>query len=190
MAVSGIVPRDTGRVRFQGVAWLAVGVALLTGAGAAIYSSRDDTQLRSYTAAPPCASLDDALAGKDCRYTTTARVTDSMGDGGGTDLDFEIPGTAGPSYMARVPSDTSIAVGSQVQVEFWMMRVTKVGNTTTADNPANDPRSDYLLEIGLLLAFLGIGALFMARRMWRDDHDQTSMNATLTPVAASDLMNH
>jgi hypothetical protein len=70
------------------------------------------------------------------------------------------------------------------------VRVTKVGNTTTADNPANDPRPVYLLEIGLLLTLLGIGALFMARRMWRDDDGQPSMSATLTPVAASDLMNH
>jgi hypothetical protein len=189
MAVSGLVPRDGRRVRAQGVAWLAVGVALLTGAGAAIYSSRDDSRLRAYTAASPCASLDDALAGKDCRYTTTARVTASVREWGGTRLYLEDLGTFSP-YDALVPGDTSIAVGGQLQVEFWMVRVTKVGNTTTADNPANDPRPVYLLEIGLLLTLLGIGALFMARRMWRDDDGQPSMSATLTPVAASDLMNH
>jgi MYXO-CTERM domain-containing protein len=177
-------------MRAQGVVWLALGVALLTAAGVAIYASRDDSRLRAYAVAPACASLDEALAGNDCRFTTTAIVTDIIGDGGGTDLDLEIPGTFGPGYTARIPGQTSITNRSQVQVEFWMQRVTKVGNTTTADNPASDPRSDYLLEIGLLLALLALGALFMARRLWRDDESQPSMNAALTPVAASDLMNH
>jgi hypothetical protein len=158
--------------------------------GAAIYSSRDDTQLRSYNAAPLCASLDDALAGKDCRYTVAATITDSAGDGTGTDLFFDIPGASGGSYWARVPGNTSLTVGSQVQLEFWMMRVTKVGNTITVDNPAGDPRSGNLLEIGLLLALLGIGALLMARRSWRDDRNQPSTGAALRPIATSDLLNH
>src|SRR5690349_21531930 len=154
MAVSGVVPRDGGRVQARGVVWLAVGVVLVAGAGAAIYSSRDDTQLRAYTAAPPCASLDDALAGKDCRYTVAATITDSGRDTAGTELFFTIRGTSDPAYFAVVPGDTSITVGNQVQVEFWRMRVTKVGNTITADNPASDPRAGNLLEIGVLLALL------------------------------------
>src|SRR5689334_13750274 len=110
MAVSGVVPRDDRRVRAQGVAWLIIALALLAGAGVATYSSRDDARLRSYASAPPCASLDDALAGKFCRYTTTATVTDIVGDTSGTDVYFEVPGASVPSYDARVPGDTSITV--------------------------------------------------------------------------------
>jgi hypothetical protein len=120
-----------------------------------------------------------------------ATITDSGRDTAGTELYFQIPGTPPlPGYRAVVPGDTSITVGSQVQVEFWGMRLTKVGNTITADNPASDPRAGNLLEIGVLLALLGIGALLMARRSWRDDRDQASTSDGLRPIATSDLLNH
>jgi hypothetical protein len=194
MATNAAVPQTGQRVRAQGVIWLAFGLALLAGAGAAMFFSRDNTQLRAYNSAPLCASVADAMDGKDCRYTTTAPVTQLVGDQAGTDIYFHLPGTYGPDYQARLPNavqlDPSIRVGSQVQVELWMYHVTKFANLITADNPANDPRPGYLQEIAALLALLGVGAAVMARHVWRDDRDQVSMAAAMTPVAASDLMTH
>jgi hypothetical protein len=189
MATNAVVPQAGPRVRAQGVIVLAFGVALLAGAAAATYVSRDDSQLRAYNSAPSCASLDDAIAGKACRYTTTAFVT---GSGGGNnanaDVYFRLSGTY---FDATVPNaDVSIAVGSQVPVEIWAGRVTKIAKLTTTANPVNDPRPGTLREIAALLAMLGMGSLLMARRLWRDDRGWPSMAAAMTPVAASDLMTH
>jgi hypothetical protein len=193
---TGAVVRQTGTpVRAVGVIWLVIGIVLLIGAAAALYFSRDDSQLRAYSSAPACASVDEAIAGKDCRYTAMATVTGINGDGSSTYVSFDLVGESytpfGDAAVPRsVQPDVEIPIGSQVQVVIWRQQVTRIANLTTAANPVNDPRQGNLGAIGLLLLLLGAGALLMARRMWRDDSGQLSTAAALKPVAAIDLMSH
>lgn len=171
--------------------WLAIAFALLTGALASFYFSTRNDSLSAYQSAPTCASLDDAAAGKNCRFSTAAIVTQVTGDANQMEVYFNIPGPYGPYYRATLPGaavpNSSISAGSQVQVEVWGYRVTKLGGVATADNPQNDPRPGTFFLIGLLLGPLGLIAVVAARRTWRDDQSRPSAG-TMNPVATSDLL--
>jgi hypothetical protein len=180
--------------RAQAVIWLAIGLALLGAGVAAIYFSTRNDLLTSYRDAPACTALDDALAGKDCRYTATATVTEISGDPGGSAVFFDLPGSYSPFYWAVLPrgtrTDSSLSVGSQVQVELWRYRVTRLAGEATAANPENDPRPGNLLAIGGLLSLLGLAAGIAAGRAWRVDHSQPARVGEMNPVATSDALWH
>jgi hypothetical protein len=169
---------------------LAIGLGLLIGAIAALYFSTQNDLLTSYKAAPECPALADAAAGKDCRYTAAATVTQLDGVEGGTLVYFSVKGAYTPFFGARLPREAqtdALVPGSQVQVELWRLRVTKFDGANTADNPANDPRPGTLLVIGLLVLPLGLGvtgwAIVSARH-----HDRATAMPTMSPVAMSDVL--
>jgi hypothetical protein len=173
---------------------LAIGLGLLMGAIAALYFSTQNDLLTSYKAAPYCPALADAAAGKDCRYSAAATVTQLAGDGGGTSVYFSVLGPYTPLFEARLPPDIqtdALVPGSQVQVELWRLRVTKFNGANTADNPANDPRPGTLLVIGLLVLPLGLGAtgwgIVAAGRRARAAHGQETATPSMSPVAFSDV---
>jgi hypothetical protein len=174
---------------------LAAGLGLLTGAIVALYFSTQNALLTSYNAAPTCPALADAAAGRDCRYTTTATVTEVFGDDHGTSVDFDLQGSYSPFPAARLPRDVqtdTLVPGSQVQVELWRHRVTKFDGARTADNPALDPRPGNLLVIGLLLLPLGVGAtvwgIVHALHQVRGGQGQATASPTMSPVAFSDVL--
>jgi hypothetical protein len=181
--------------RARAVVPLAIGLALLAGGVVTLYSSTRNDLLNSYNSAPTCAAPADALAGKYCRYTGTATVTDITPDGRYVGIYLEVLGPYGP-FSARFPPDThttsSISVGSQLQVELWQFRVTKLAGAATADNPVNDPRSGDLLVIGLLITALGLGAsiwaIVIARNPDRGARSRLTIAATMSPIATSDAL--
>lgn len=178
--------------RFQTVVLTAIGVALLSAAVAAIFASSRNDLLDSYNSAPTCAGLSDAVVGKDCRYTTTATVNGIFGDPGGVWVDFDIPGTYTPFSSAMLPNrepPSSLSVGSQVQVEIWRLRVTRIADATTAANPVNDTRPGDLLEIGLLLIPLSLAALVWAALIIQRGRGAEG-EPTMSPVAISDALWH
>lgn len=188
-------PRSTFGARAQAVVGLAIGLGLLAGAGAALYFSTQNDLLKSYNAAPGCASLADAAAGKDCRYTATATVTQLGGDDHGTSVYLDVQGPYSPFFVARLTREVQVDTlvpGSQAQVELWRFRVTKFDGAITSDNPASDPRPGTLLVIGLLLLPLGLGAtgwgLVAAVRQLRAAPGEGTATPTMSPVAMSDVL--
>ena len=175
----------------QAAVWLAIAFALLTGAVGSFYFSTRNDSLSAYESAPTCASLDDAAAGTNCRFSTTAIVTQVTADTNRMDVYFNVPGSYTPGYWTTLQSgaapDSSMRAGDKVQVEFWGYRVTRLGGVATADNPQNDPRPGTYLLIGLLLAPLGLIALVAARRTWRAGQSRPP-GGTMNPVATSDLL--
>jgi hypothetical protein len=171
--------------------WLAIAFALLTAAMVSLYFSTQNYSLSAYERAPHCASLDDAAAGRNCRFDTAAIVTQVTGDANQMEVYFKVPGTYSPYYRATLPSgavpSSSIGAGSEVQVEIWGYRVTRLGGVATADNPQNDPRPGTFRLIGLLLVPLGLIAVVAARRTWREDQRRPPAE-TMNPVATSDLL--
>lgn len=164
---------------------------LVAGAGcvAIFFSTRNDA-LAAYNAAPACASLGEAEAGKGCRITETATITLVAWDGvmSETDIYFAFPGPYIPPSPARLPAGIlvtrTVAVGAQVPVEVWGYRVTKIAGVTTEDNPANDPRPGNLRITGVLLAVLGCAAalaLMLLRRL-------STSSSSMAPIAMSDVL--
>jgi hypothetical protein len=182
--------------RARAVTSLAIGLGLLAAGVAALYFSTRNELLTSYKSAPTCTAFEDAMAGKDCRYTGTGTVTDISPESAGVSVYFDAPGPYSPFFRARLPLETqpnsSISVGSQVPIEFWRFRVTKFAGAATADNPVNDPRPRDLLEIGLLITALGLGASIWAIVTARDADlgagSQLTMAATMSPIATSDAL--
>ena len=168
--------------------WFGIGFALLAGSVVALYSSTKNDALGAYNSAPACATLDDAVAGKSCRYTFTAQVTDLGGDGQSTDVFFDIPGQYTPFWKGTLPdANPSVVVGSEVQVEVWQLKVTRIEGAATTDNPASDTRPRTLQVIGALLLVLGVGAtapaIVGARR-----RQGYAASPTMSPVAMSDVL--
>jgi hypothetical protein len=133
--------------------------------------------------------LADAVAGDDCRYTTNARVTQVSGDNAIDEVYFDVPDQYTPFFLGRTTSsDVVPLVGDQVKVEFWRLKVTRLGGAPTVDNPASDPRPGNLLVIGLLLLALGVGAtgwgIVTARRQALTPTPAVGMG----PVAMSDVL--
>jgi hypothetical protein len=178
-------------VSVQAAIMLAIGLALLGGAAAAIFSSQSDPLINSYNSAPTCASLADAAAGKNCRFTSTATVTQIQGNGETVSVYFSLPGPPTGFWVAiLVQPDSSISEGSTVPVEVWGsgMRVTKLGDTNTVDNPTSDPTFGRLLQIGLLLAVFGVIAVVWAVVRTRNSGEPAA--PSLNPIATSDAIFH
>ena len=168
--------------------WFGIALALLAGSAAALYSSTKNDALVAYNSAPACATLDDAMAGKSCRYTFTAQVTDLGGRGQTTDVFFDTPGQYTSFWMGTLPNaNPPVVVGSQVQVEVWQFKDTRIEGAATTDNPVNDSRPRALQVIGAILLLFGVGAtaagIAGARR--RPGH---AASPTMSPVAMSDVL--
>ena len=196
MAASAVLSRVARCVRAPAVIPLSIGLALLVFGVAALYFSTRNDLLNSYNSAPICADFADAVAGKNCRYTGQATVTNVSPDSGGAFIDFAVPGSIQPVFRARLPlgaqPNSSISLGSQVLVEFWRFRVTRLAGAATADNPVNDPGPGDLLTIGLLITALGLGAsiwaIAIARDADRGARSQLTIAATMSPIATSDAL--
>jgi hypothetical protein len=162
---------------------LVVGVLLLAAGAAAIYYSTRNYALDAYNSAPNCASLDDAAAGKDCRFMETATITSGTGT---SDIYFAFPGPYVPYGHARLPDGVIVKhiEGDRVAVEVWGYRVTKIAGVATADNPANDSRLADLRATGVVLAVIGFGAIVLALLPWRRD----TPSAGISPIAVSDAL--
>jgi hypothetical protein len=178
--------------RVQAVLMAAISLALLGGAATAIYFSRSDPLVSSYNSAPACATLADAEAGQNCRFTATATVTEIDGTGDGVSVYFQLPGSFAGYSRAGLPAgvqpDSSIGVGSTVRVEVWGLHVTKLGDVNTVDNPASDPTFAHLLQIGLLLALFGVIAVVWAVLRTRSASEPAA--PSLNPIATSDAIFH
>lgn len=178
-----------GRLSLRAVGLVITLLVAGAGCGAIVFSTRNDA-LAAYRAAPACASLDQAEAGKACRITETATITLVAFDGvtSETDVYFAFPGPYIPPSPARLPTGTivtwTVAVGEQVPVEVWGYRVTKIAGVPTVDNPANDPGPTNLRITGVLLVVLGGAAalaLIFLRRL-------STSSSNLAPVAISDVL--
>lgn len=187
------MPRKAHGPGTQAAVWLAITLILLAGAVASFYFSLQNYALSAYESAPSCASLGEAEAGKNCRFSTVAIVTQVTGATNQMEVYFDIPAPYSPYYRATLSSDavlgSSIGAGSQVQVEVWGYRVTRVAGLATTDNPQNDPRPGTFLVIGVLLIPLGLIAAVAALRTWRDGQSRPP-SGTMNPVATSDLLWH
>ena len=168
--------------------WFGIALALLAGAVVALYPSIKNDGLVAYNSAPACTTLDDAVAGKSCRYTFTAQVTDLGGDGRSTDVFFDVPGQDIPFWKATLPdTNPAVVVGSQVQVEVWQLKVTRIEGAPTTDNPATDSRLATLQVIGAILLVLGVGATAAGIVAARRRHGNAA-SPTMSPVAMSDVL--
>ena len=166
---------------------LAISALLIGAGGAAIYLSTRNPALDAYNSAPTCASLQDAAAGKDCRFTESATIT----DGTGTSLsyiNFAFPGAYVPYGYARLPDGLFLSqvAGDRVAVEVWGYRVTKIAGHATADNPANDPTQSDLRTTGVVLAVIGFGATLITLLSWRG----SPPSSPGVPIAVSDALWH
>jgi hypothetical protein len=196
MAAKAVHSRNGRGAAAQTLVWLALGFGLLAASVAALYFGSHNERLAAYASAPACSTFADVVAGTNCRYATTGRVTYVSGDGTITEVDLYVPGQEyRPFFFARLrASETSLGEGDQVQVEFWQTQVTKLDGAITADNPANDPQPGILLTIGLLLLPLGLGAagwgLVRAWRGMRGQLGQATSTPNMNPVPTSDVLWH
>ena len=166
------------------------------GSASALYLSTRNDALTAYNSTPACVSVEDAVAGKDCRYTGTATVSAITPDVDGTNAYVDVSGVYIPSLRARVGSGftqvPSLSVGDQVTVEVWRSRVTRLAGAATLDNPVNDPTPDTSRVIGFLLAPLGLGAIVGAvvtgRKSSRSNRDGAGPQPSLAPVGVSDAL--
>jgi hypothetical protein len=167
---------------------LVISIPAVSAGCAAIYLSTFNSALNAYNSAPRCASLGEAEAGKDCRISEPATITQVRRDGDTADIYFGLPGPYIPSSPARLPAGVvvsgTVAVGAEVPIEVWGYRVTKIAGVTTADNPENDPRPVNLRITGALLAVLGC-ATALALMMWRRF---PASSPDMSPIAVSDAI--
>lgn len=190
MAAIAVPPRKARGAVALTLVWLVIGGGLLAASTVALYNSTRNDLLTAYNAAPACATFADAAAGKDCRFTTTGVVVELGGDSETTYVDVL---AYGQPFEARLPvQDTSPYVGEGIQVEFWQLKVTRLGGVLTVDHPANDIRPRTLLVIGLFLLPLGLGAatwgVVRARRQMREGPGETATGPGMAPLAASDVL--
>ena len=196
MAAKAVHSKNGRGAAAQTFVWLGLGLGLLAASIATLYFGSHNERLTAYASAPACSTFADVVAGTNCRYTTTGRVTQISGDGTITEVDLYVPGQEyRPFFFARLrASDTSLGEGDQVQVEFWQKHVTKLDGAITADHPANDTQPGILLAIGFLLLPLGLGAagwgLVRARRGMRGQLGQSAPSPSMNPVPTSDVLWH
>ena len=188
MAATAVHSARARRLGVPVLVGLIVGPGLLAASLAALYFSTRNDDLTAYRAAPPCASFEDAVAGKDCRYTMTATVSEVVADNTVDSIYFDVPRHYSPFFVARVAAgDVPVGAGDQAQVEVWRLKVTKIDGIATHDNPATDPRVTNLRIIGLLLLPLAVaaigGSVVAARRP-----TATAGSPTMSPVAMSDVL--
>src|SRR5689334_2016841 len=123
MAGIAVLPKAPRSLSARVLVWLVLGPALLAASATALYFSSRNDALTAYNSAPACSTFADAVAGKDCRYTTTATVSMVIGLENAVEVYFDVPGRYSPFFTARLPvSETSLTEGDQVQVELWQSK--------------------------------------------------------------------
>jgi hypothetical protein len=191
MRARAVASGSSRRIGGYTIVWLVIGLTLLGAAVVALYSATRNDRLAAYHSAPPCASLESANGGADCRYIATGTVTFVAGDTGDTvTVYFDVPGSFSPFFGARLSRGGPVNVGDSVQIELWEGRVTKLGGESTDDNPENDPLPRLLVAIGALVMPLGLGALawgFIRARRERRGGELTS-EGDMSPLAMSDVL--
>lgn len=187
MADIAVLSKRTFRPAAQTVVWLFLGLGLLAGSAAALYFSGGNDLQAAYDSAPTCATFADAEAGKNCRYTATATVTNVVMGSGGVEVYFQVPGSYFPRFSATL-RDTSLRDGDQVQVEFWQLKVTRMAGAITVDNPANYTLPGVLRAIGLLLLPLGVCAAAWGVVKMRKIGGRGGPAPGMGPVAMSDVL--
>ena len=166
---------------------LALGI-LTVGAGCTvIYLSTRNDALAAYNSAPACASLGEVEAGRQCRITAPATITLVTFDSSTTDVYFSFAGQYTPSSPAMLSDGIVVSqnldVGTQVPVEVWGDRVTRIAGTATADNPVNDPLPESLRIIGVLLVVIGF-AIPLTPKLW----DRLPKSSPGTAIAIADAL--
>jgi hypothetical protein len=167
---------------------LALGILTVVAGCAAIYLSTRNDALAAYNSAAACASLADAEAGRECRITEPATIISLVAsDSNTTDIYFAFAGRYTPSSPATLPDGITVSqnltVGTQVPVEVWGTRVTRIAGIATMDNPVNDPAPGALRIIGFLLVVTGF-AVPLTPRLW----DRLPKSSPGNAIAVADAL--
>ncbi len=173
-----------------------LGLACLGSAAAMAASSWAPWQVQNeYDNAPRCAHLSVALAGGDCRSTTTAVIVAAMEAGGKPYVSFKLPAAGDRMIVTDYPIASAgqwLTAGSEVPVEFWKGHVTVIAGGVTAENPGSNP-SRGMLIVSAIMVVIGVASVAGAIHSLRhppSDVDRPYSAGAMNPLAASQLINH
>ncbi len=163
------------RNKVQAALAIAIGVAVVIVGFFFLYLYLgNSSDIAAYTSASTCASVNDAVNGRSCRYEGQARV---LGISRPVRLQVQVafdslPGrTFTASFVvANEPDSTALKVGGTAASELWNGKVTRLDGKTTDDDPELDTTTPFLITaaisvvLGLIVIVLGG---WMARAAWR-----------------------
>ena len=170
-----VPPVAAWRKKVQAALAIAIGLAVVTLGffflDLYLNNSRD---IAAYDSASTCASINDAVDGRSCRYEGQARV---LGTSRPVRLQVQVafdslPGrTFTASFVvANEPDTTALKVGGTVAAELWNGKVTRLAGKTSDDDPGLDTTTPFLItawiSVVLGLIVIVLGAL-LARVAWR-----------------------
>jgi len=175
-------------MRFEAVVSLFVGAVLLAGGVVSLYAAIPNARnVIAYDSAPPCASVSQAVAAADCRFSGVANVTFVDYDNSAR---LVLPGGSGRVFVGRPPIDASVFFqsGQTVPVELWRGVVTQMAGIQTRDNPELTDNWSTMSGLGVLLTLIGVGLLVWGVRKWRRPEEADGQ--TMAPLAVSDALFH